>query len=251
MNLVELARYLDDHLRVSEVRDAREALNGLQVESRRGTVSRVAVAVDACAATIDLAAAAGADLLLVHHGLFWGGLRPVTGPQYRRLAALIQHDIAVYSAHLPLDCHPDLGNNPVLARQLGVSIRGDFGMYEGQSIGVWGEVSLGREALLDRIRELLGGTPRLLPFGPEHVARVGIITGAGARAIPQAAAAGLDTFITGEGPHWSFFDAEELGVNVVLAGHYATETVGVKALAAHLETRFGLPWVFLDHPTGL
>jgi len=251
MDLVELTRYLDGHLRVSEVRDAQVALNGLQVENRRRTVSRVAAAVDACAATIGLAAAAGADLLLVHHGLFWSGLRPVTGPQYQRLAALIQHDIAVYSAHLPLDCHPDLGNNPVLARQLGVSIRGDFGMYEGQSIGVWGEVSLTREALVDRIRDLLGGAPRLLPFGPERVARVGIITGAGARAIPQAAAAGLDTLITGEGPHWTFFDAEELGVNVVLAGHYATETVGVKALAAHLETRFGLPWVFLDHPTGL
>ena len=130
-------------------------------------------------------------------------------------------------------------------------MRGDFGLYEGQSIGIWGEVSLGREALLERIRELLGGTPRLLPFGPEQVTRVGVITGAGARAIPQAVAAGLDTFITGEGPHWTFFDAEELGVNVVFAGHYATETVGVKALAAHLERRFGLPWVFLDHPTGL
>ena len=251
MDLVELTRYLDAHLRLSEVRDAPEALNGLQVENRRRTVSRVAAAVDACAATIGLAAAAGADLLLVHHGLFWSGLRAVTGPHYRRLAGLLQHDIALYSAHLPLDCHPELGNNPVLARQLGVSIRGDFGIYEGQAIGVWGEVSLGRVALVDRIREVLGGAPRLLAFGPERVARVGIITGAGARAIPQAAAAGLDTFVTGEGPHWSFFDAEELGVNVVLAGHYATETVGVKALAAHLETRFALPWVFLDHPTGL
>ena len=251
MDLTELSRYLDGHLRVSEVRDAPEALNGLQVENRRRTVSRVAVAVDACAATIELAAAAGADLLLVHHGLFWGGLRAVTGPQYQRLSTLLQHDIAVYSAHLPLDCHPDLGNNPVLARQLGVSIRGDFGVLDGQSIGVWGEVSLGREALVDRIRDVLGGTPRLLAFGPERVARVGILTGAGARAIPQAAAVGLDTLVTGEGPHWTFFDAEELGVNVVLAGHYATETVGVKALAAHLETRFGLPWVFLDHPTGL
>lgn len=251
MDLVELARYLDGHLRLGDVRDAPEALNGLQVENRRRSVSRVAAAVDACATTIELAAAAGADLLLVHHGLFWGGLRAVAGPQYRRLAALIQHDIAVYSAHLPLDCHPDLGNNPVLARQLGVTIRGDFGMLDGQPIGVWGEASLGREALMDRIRAVLGGTPRLLPFGPERVARVGIITGAGARAIPQAVAAGLDTFVTGEGPHWTFFDAEELGINVVLAGHYATETVGVKALAAHLEARFGLPWVFLDHPTGL
>ena len=251
MELGELTRYLDAYLRPSAFRDAGEALNGLQVENRRGQVARVAAAVDACAATIAMAAAAGTDLLLVHHGLFWGGLRPVTGPHYRRLAALLRHDIALYSAHLPLDCHPDVGNNPVLARQLGVSIRGDFGIYHGQSIGVWGEVSLERDALVDRIRGLLGGAPRLLPFGPEQVARVGIITGAGASATTQAAAAGLDTFITGDGPHWTFFDAEELGVNVVRAGHYATETLGVKALAAHLETQFGLPWVFLDHPTGL
>jgi len=251
MDLGQLTQYLDAHLRLSEFRDAGEALNGLQVESRQGEVTRVAVAVDACAATIALAAAAGTDLLLVHHGLFWGGLRPITGPLYRRVAALLRHDIALYSAHLPLDCHPDVGNNPVLARQLGVSIRGEFGVHNGRSIGIWGEVSVERDALMDRIRNLLGGEPRLLPFGPERVARVGIITGAGASATSQAAAAGLDTFITGEGPHWTFFDAEELGVNVVLAGHYATETVGVKALAAHLETRFGLPWVFLDHPTGL
>jgi dinuclear metal center YbgI/SA1388 family protein len=251
MDLTELSRYLDEHLRVHAIRDAPHALNGLQIESRRGRVSRVAAAVDACAATIDMAVAAGADLLLVHHGLFWGGLRPVTGPQYRRLSELVRNDIALYSAHLPLDCHPAVGNNPVLARQLGVSIRGDFGLHQDQLIGVWGELSLARDDLVQRTEKLLGGAPRVLPFGPDHIERVGIVTGAGASAIPQAAAAGLDTLVTGEGPHWTFFDAEELGVNVVLAGHYATETVGVKALAAHLETRFGLPWVFLDHPTGL
>jgi dinuclear metal center YbgI/SA1388 family protein len=251
MDLGDLVRHLDDHLRVGTIRDAAAALNGLQVENRHRRVSRVGAAVDVSAATIAMAAAAGADLLLVHHGLFWGGLRPITGPLYRRVAALLSHDIALYAAHLPLDCHPDLGNNPVLARQLGVSIRGAFGVYEGQAIGVWGDLLLGRDTLVERIKALVGGTPRLLPFGPERVARVGIVTGAGAGAIPEAAAAGLDTLITGEGPHWSFFDAEELGVNVVLAGHYATETVGVKALAADLEARFGLPWVFLDHPTGL
>lgn len=250
MELAELTRYLDAHLRVSEIRDAPTALNGLQVESRRGRVTQVAAAVDACAATIELAAAAGADLLLVHHGLFWGGLRPLTGPHYRRVGELLRHDIALYSAHLPLDCHPAVGNNPVLARQLGVTIRGEFALHEGQAIGVWGETSLNRDELVHRVRELLGGAPRVLPFGPDRIARVGIVTGAGATAIPEAAAAGLDTLVTGEGPHWTYFDAEERGVNVVLAGHYATETVGVKALAVHLEARFGLPWVFLDHPTG-
>lgn len=251
MNLLAVQQYLDDYLRVSGIRDAHDSLNGLQVESRRGRVSRIAAAVDLCAATITMAAEVRADLLLVHHGLFWGGLRALTGPHYRRVTALVEHDIALYSAHLPLDCHPEVGNNSVLARQLGVSIHGDFGLYEGQAIGVWGELSLDRDALMDRIRGAVGGTPRLLPFGPERVTRVGIVTGAGAAAIREAAAAGLDTFVTGEGPHWTYFDAEELEMNVILAGHYATETVGVKALAAHLQSQLGIPWVFLDHPTGL
>lgn len=157
----------------------------------------------------------------------------------------------MYSAHIPLDCHPEVGNNAVLARMLGVSLRGGFGVSEGQTIGVWGELDLGRAALVEQLESLLSYRPRLMPFGPERVARVGIITGAGGPEIRQAAAAGLDTYITGEGQHWTYFDAEELGLNVLYAGHYATETVGVKALAEHIRAKFGIPWVFLDHPTGL
>jgi dinuclear metal center YbgI/SA1388 family protein len=251
VNLLELARYLDEFLRVAAIRDAREALNGLQVESRRSQVSRIAAAVDVNAATIAMAARAEADLLIVHHGLFWGGLRPLTGPSHRRIRALVEHDLALYAAHLPLDCHPEVGNNPVLARQLGVALGGEFGSYEGQAIGVWGELSLARDELRTRLNALLGAHTRVLAFGAERSMRVGIVTGAGGSAIVEAAAAGLDTLITGEAPHWAYFDAEEFGVNVFLAGHYATETVGVQALAAHLESRFGIPWVFLDHPTGL
>lgn len=252
MDLSELTQYLDGYLRLRDVKDAREALNGLQVDRSRPEVARVAAAVDVCQATVEMAAAAGADLLLVHHGLFWGGLRPLTGPLYRRLGALLRHDIALYSAHLPLDCHPEVGNNAVLARRLGVELKGEFGDYRGENIGVWGEVDVPRDRLAQKVAEVLGTTPpRVLPFGPEVSRRVGIVTGAGGELIAQAAAAGLDTYITGEGQHWTFFDAEELGINVMYAGHYATETVGVQALAAHLESRFGVPWQFLDHPTGL
>ena len=250
MQLTELVGYLDEYLRVREVSDAPEALNGLQV-GNGGEVTRVGAAVDLCAATVRMAGEQGADLLLVHHGLFWGGLRPLTGVAYRRVGELVKQNIALYSAHLPLDRHPEVGNNAVLARLLGIALRGEFGEYHGQPIGVWGEADLGRGALAQRLTAILGAAPRLLPFGGERVRRVGVVTGAGGSLIGQAAAAGLDAYITGEGAHHTYFDAEELGVNVYYAGHYATETVGVKALAEHVGVRFGIPWTFLDHPTGL
>ena len=251
VRLDALRSYLDDYLRIAdEVADAPEALNGLQVQNS-GRVERVALAVDVCAATIRMAAEARAGLLLVHHGLFWGGLKPLVGPAYQRLALLVTHDIALYAAHLPLDRHPEVGNNAVLARGLGVALRGEFGSYHGAPVGVWGELAIGRDELGRALTARLGVAPRILPFGPDRVGRVGIVTGAGGSLIAQAAAAGLDTFITGEGAHWTFFDAQELGVNVYFAGHYATETVGIRALGAHLEQRFPVPVEFLDHPTGL
>jgi dinuclear metal center YbgI/SA1388 family protein len=250
MKLDALVSYLDDYLRIREVADEPNALNGLQVENG-GEVQHVAVAVDACQATIDQAAERGADLLIVHHGLFWGGLERVVGRQFRRLAALVRHGIALYSAHIPLDRHPEVGNNVVLARRLGMEVRGWFGDYKGAPIGVWGEPDLPREALGRRLADILGVAPRLLGGGPERSRRVGVITGSAGSMIRDAREAGLDTFITGEGQHWTYFDAEEFGVNVFYAGHYVTETVGIKALAEHVAERFQLPWSFVDHPTGL
>ncbi len=253
MRLDTLVGFLDEYLRIAEEKaDAPEALNGLQV-SNSGNVSRLAAAVDLCEATIRQATEAHADFLLVHHGMFWGGggLRPFVGPAYARIAGLIKGNIALYAAHLPLDRHPEVGNNRVLARLLGIKVRDDFGSYHGAPAGVWGEYSGTRDELSWALTRALGTAPRVLAFGPERVQRIGIITGSGGSMIPQAAAAGLDTFVTGEGQHWTFFDAEELRINVFYAGHYATETVGVKALAEQLSKKFDLPWVFLDHPTGL
>jgi len=250
IDLAVLVSYLDRYLRISEVADAPNALNGLQV-ANGGTVNRAAVAVDLCDATVQMAAQQGADLLLVHHGLFWRGLEPLTGRAYRRVAGLIRHNIALYSAHLPLDVHPEVGNNAVLAQQLGIAPRGEFGEEYGMRIGVWGELDVPRAGLAQRLAEAVGGRTRLMAFGPERVRRVGIVTGAAGSMIGQAAALGLDTYITGEGAHHTFFDAEELGLNVFYAGHYATETFGVKALAERLRTEFDLPWTFLDHPTDL
>ena len=250
MRLGELTDYLDTYLRVCEVPDWSGALNGLQVESPR-EVRRVACAVDASQAAIDRAVAWGADLLVVHHGLFWDGNRAVTGRRYRRLKAALDADLALYSAHLPLDVHPDVGNNAVLARELGIDVRGTFGEYKGMPVGVWGELDCTRDELRGRLATALGGRVHVVAGGPERIRRAGVITGGGADEIGAAAAAGLDAFVTGEARNHNFFDAEEGGINLYLGGHYATETWGVRALAAHLAERFGFEWTFLDHPTGL
>lgn len=250
MRLEELREYLDGYLRVAQVPDWSGALNGLQVDSPRD-IGRVAVAVDAAGATVEAAVAWGADLLLVHHGLFWDGNQTVTGRRYRRLKAILNADLAVYSAHLPLDVHPEVGNNAVLARELGIDSRGTFAEYKGMPLGVWGELETTRGELVERLARVLGGPVHVVAGGPERIRRVGVITGGAGDEVGAAARAGLDAFVTGEGKHHNFFDAEEGGINLLLGGHYATEVWGVRALARHLEERFGLEWTFIDHPTGL
>lgn len=251
--LTELTAYLDAYLRIDEVPDDPNALNGLQSENRTGSVARIVAAVDASLATITGAAGPGPTLLLVHHGLFWDGNRPLTGRRYRRVRALLEQDIALYSAHLPLDLHADVGNNHILGRALGLSGLAPFDAYRGAAIGVQGtlEPQVDREAFAASVGRLLGGAVKVIPGGPALCHRVGIISGGAGGRIAAARDAGLDTYLTGEGAHHTYFDAMEFGVNVFYAGHYATETVGVKALAAHLSDKFGLPWEFHDHPTGL
>jgi dinuclear metal center YbgI/SA1388 family protein len=252
-SLADLCAYLDGYLSIREVPDEANAVNGLQVENA-GEVGRIVAAVDASLETIAGCGAGAPLLLLVHHGLLWDGNVPLTGRRMRRVRALFERDAALYAAHIPLDVHPEVGNNAVLAGRLGLQVAGWFGAYRGIQIGVWADVpdSLrDRTRLTRRLSELLQTEVRLLPGGPEQVRRLGIITGAAGSMVAAARDAGLDTFVTGEGPHHSYFDAMEWGVNVIYAGHYATEQVGVQALAAHLADRFGLPWEFHRHPTGL
>lgn len=261
ISLPEVATYLDEYLRIRDIPDAPNALNGLQVENG-GRVVRIVAAVDASLETIVEATRAGTPagaasdpvLLLVHHGLFWDGNVPLTGRRLRRVRALLQYDIALYSAHVPLDVHPEVGNNVVLAARLGLEVAGWFGSHRGIPMGVWGEPPAALrdpEALRHRLDEVLGTAARLIPGGPADARRVGIVTGGAGGMIASARDAGLDTFITGEGPHHTYFDAMEWGLNVIYAGHYATEQVGVQALAAHLSARFDVPWEFHHHPTGL
>ena len=249
--LPTIVAHLDSLLRVKEVPDDDRALNGLQVDGGQAAVGQVAVAVDACYASIDAAAGLGADLLIVHHGLFWGGLEPITGRHGRRVRRLLDAGLSLYSAHNPLDLHPELGNNTVLARDLDLSALEPFGMWRGVHVGCGGSVTTTRADLAQRLQGLLGVEPHVIATGPDQVRRVAVVTGAGSSTLAEARDGGYDTLITGEAPHHAYLDAEEWGLNLILAGHYATETVGVQALGRHLEGQFGLPWQFLDHPTGL
>lgn len=248
--LKDIVAHCDQTLRIGAVEDYAGAVNGLQVENA-GRITRMAAAVDASTATVRLAIEAGANLLLVHHGLFWGRTHPWTGKRYELLRLLLEHDLAVYSAHLPLDCHPTLGNNVLLCRALGMKRRRPFFFDHGQHIGLQSSLRVSRAELVQRLAKATGAPVRLVPGGPATCRRIGVVTGGAGAELKLAAREGVDTFVTGEGPHWTFALAEELGLNVLYGGHYATETFGVKALAAHLSKRFKVPWLFLDHPTGL
>jgi len=268
MKLESLIQYVDAYLGVPAHPDYPNALNGLQVDGGREAVNLIAAAVDASEASIRAAVEADADLLLVHHGLFWDGLRPLTGRRLRRIRPLVEHGVALYAAHLPLDSHAEVGNCVLLARALGVRPEGRFAVYGGVPIGWWGTLDepLPVEQLGKRLLEALdlpgslpapltdaagGGRVHLIPGGPQAIERVGVVTGGGGSSIQEAVDMELDALVTGEAAHHAHFDAVELGINVLLGGHYATETFGVKALASHLADRFSLKWLFLDLPTGL
>ena len=250
ISLIAIVNYCDRILRTKEIQDYAGAVNGLQV-ANRGRVTRIAAAVDASLATVELAVAAGADLLIVHHGLFWGPSHPWTGRKYELLRLLVENNLAVYSSHLPLDAHPRLGNNAQLCAALGLKNLRPFFVTHGQCIGFQSRTKISRIELAAKLARATGAKPRIIPGGGEICQRIGLVTGGAGGDLKLAADEGVDTFITGEGPHWTYALAEELGLNVFYGGHYATETFGVKALAAELSKKFKLPAVFIDHPTGL
>ncbi len=245
-----IVAHCDKILRTNEIGDYDGAANGLQVENS-GAVTKIAAAVDASLATVKLAVDAKADLLIVHHGLFWSPRQPWTGKNYELMQLLIKNNIAVYSSHLPLDAHPKLGNNTQLCAALGLKNLKPFFASHGQTISFKSQARISRDELAAKLERATGVKPKLIPGGKSICENIGIVTGGAGGELKIAAAEGVDTFITGEGPHWTYALAEELGLNVFYGGHYATETFGVKALAAELSKKFKLPWEFLDHPTGL
>jgi dinuclear metal center YbgI/SA1388 family protein len=250
LSLPELVRYVDDYLRIREIEDWPNAVNGLQIENS-GRITKIGAAVDVSTRVLIQAAKKGVDFLIVHHGLFWPGLRPVTGALRRQLKLALENDIALYSAHLPLDIHPKVGNNAQLAGLLGLKLTRPFFEEKGQLIGLKARASLPREELHRRLRKALGGPIKAFDCGPEKTKTIGIITGAAGSEIDKVAQEKIDTLITGEAPHWAAVAAEELGMNLLLGGHYATETFGVKALAAHLAKRSNIPYTFISCPTGM
>ena len=251
-----IAERLDALLHTAEIPDYPAALNGLQFGSR-GEVRRVSTAVDFSSHTVRQAAAARVQMLLVHHGMFWGGLQTVTGPVYERYCDLVTHDIAVYSAHLPLDMHPELGNNALLARRLGLEPSAGFARYKTVDVGLSGSGDVDTPTLVERARQLAreaGGDVVVTPYDAARRTRHwAICTGAGAdsETIREAAERGIDTLIVGEGPHHTAVQARDLGIVVVYAGHYATETLGIRALGEYVATEFGVEAQFIDAPTGL
>ena len=248
--LNELVAFLDEQLDIAGIPDYPGAMNGLQL-ANEGQVTRIVSAVDASLAVVEAAAAGGPGLLLVHHGLFWQGAQPLRGGYYRKLKTAMDAGLAVYSAHLPLDVHPQWGNNIRLAQAIGMSDLSPFLDWHGLAIGLRGSWEGSRECLQQRLMEAVDGPVLLCAGGKSRISSVGLVTGGAGSEVARVAASGVDAFVSGEGPHWSFPLAEELGLNVFLAGHYATETFGVKALGADLARRFALPWDFVHRPSGL
>ena len=249
-SLPEIVDYTNDFLRIREIGDWDNALNGLQIENS-GNVTKIGASVDASTRVLAAAAKQNVDLVIVHHGLFWQGLQPVTGALHRQLELAFENNIALYSAHLPLDLHSEVGNNAQLAAALGLTSIQPFFEEKGQLVGVKARVSLPRDEVDRKLQKAVTGPVKAFMFGPRKTGTIGIITGGAGSEIYKIAQEGIDTFITGEAPHWAAVAADELRMNLLLGGHYATEVFGVKALAAHLSKRFKIPWAFIDCPTGM
>jgi dinuclear metal center YbgI/SA1388 family protein len=251
----DLANYIDELLHTASTPDYPHAVNGLQLENH-SLIRGIAAAVDFSTRAVRGAIDSGANFLIVHHGMFWGGLAPLSGPSYRTLRLMMENDIAVYSSHLPLDRDPTLGNNVLLANELGLTPTGSFARFQDIFVGVSGESNIDTVVLVERARSFAKNYGEVRTSGipaSRRTKKWGICTGAGASAetLSEASAAGIDTLIVGEGPHWTAIHAEEHELAIIYAGHYATETMGVTALARHLAEKHKLPWSFISAPTGL
>lgn len=249
-DLHEIVAWADEWLSLRTIADYPNALNGLQIENS-GSVRKIACAVDCSTGALEAAAQSGADLLIVHHGIFWSGLKPISGSLARKLRMALQNNIALYSAHLPLDLHEEIGNNALLIRALGIEDSEPFFEERGSLLGRAANAEMPIAELVKRLRNAVGGEIKSFLAGPPVTRRIGLITGGAGGEIERIAREGVDTFITGEAPHWAAVAARELGVNLLLGGHYATETFGIKGLAQKLAEKFRLEWEFVDLPTGL
>lgn len=251
MRLHTVVGFLDETLDIDSYQSD-PALNGLQVESSK-TVDAVCCAVDVCEESIRKTIRSRADLLIVHHGLFWGTPQPVRGPLAARMKLLLSHGVSLYAAHLPLDCHPELGNNAGLAGIFELRETAPFGEYHGVSIGIRGMLprEMTPRGVAAKLQRTLTAQVRSLTFGRPHIRTLGIVSGGGAGLVQAASEAGCEALLTGETSHAAYHTARESRINLICAGHYATETLGVQSLGKHLHRELGIPVRFIDVPTGL
>jgi dinuclear metal center YbgI/SA1388 family protein len=250
MELYDLVNYMDDYLKVSEITDV--SINGLQIEGKRD-VKKICLGVDSSLEIFKETSKRKADLLIVHHGLIWGGLKNIRGLVKERISFLVENDISLYAVHLPLDMHPEVGNNIELLKILNLTDPEPFGAYHGVKIGF-----KGRYEKMKSIKEISKNLEKSLPtkvesfnFGPEKIKSVGIVSGGGGSAFEDCIKEELDLFITGEPSHTIYHIAKESGINLIFAGHYATEKLGVMALGRNVEEKYGVKAEFIDIPTGL
>ena len=249
MDILQIGHYLDNLLDIESIKDSPNALNGLQVQNT-GEIKKIGLAVDLCQTTIEMAIGKNCNMLFVHHGIFWPGLKPICGPYYEKLSAMMKGNLGLYAAHIPLDMHPVLGNNRALADLVGLESLEPFGLYGGETIGLKGRLPKQPAETLGRaLGEKLGSQVRVIGTG--EVQTIGLVTGGAADMVAQAIEQKLDGYISGEGANHHFHEAMEGGCVLFLAGHYNTETGGVKAVGSHLKEKFQVETEFLDFPTGL
>lgn len=249
MNRSELTTYLDNYLRIAAIKDY--GPQGLQLESDNDDIKRIALAVDVAPPIIEAAAAWNADMLLVHHGILWRDVEPITGGLGARVRAMLKHGINLYAAHLPLDAHPEVGNNAVLGKMFGLTEIEWWGEAYGTPLGVVGKLAapVPIDQFARQVDSALDTHTRTLKAGTQSVQKLAILSGFGADRVGEVASLGADTYLTGETSHQNFYAAYDHGINVIFAGHYATETVGVQALGDHLSEKFNLETKFFDFPT--
>ena len=246
--LFEIVEFCDQRSHRLEIKDFDGALNGLQLENN-GSVTKIGAAVDAGQLPFEAAIAAGIDFLICHHGMYWTPPVPLTGTDYKKFKTAMEGNLAVYGAHLPLDCHPEIGNNALLAKELGLELIGSFLNYEGNDMAtIASGPEGGRTAMGARLKELFPTTYQAIEYGSEAPKKIAILTGSGQSAVPHLQAQGIDTLVTGELRQHHFNIAQELGLNLYPCGHYATEVFGVKALADEAAKKFGIEWEFIEQP---
>jgi len=243
--LSEIVKFCDKLLKVNSFKDYNEAINGLQFQNN-GKVTKIGAAVDVDLQTIQNAIDNQCDMIVVHHGLMWNATHPFVGKRYEMIKLLVNHNVAVYSSHLPLDANPDIGNNIMICKKLGLKKTEPFLNLKGQSIGFKARCSIKREKLKSTLAQIIGQNPILIPHGPDVCKRIGIVSGGAGEDLNIAVQEGVDTYITGEGPYWTQYFAEISNINVFYCGHYQTETFGVKALAETISKKFKLPWIFIN-----